>query len=332
MTAHGSVARVIDVGARVARALETGRVPRTGATRVLARLWSAVSRTGVVRPLVLPAHARVVAVGGATLGGSGKTPLAIACALEYASRGERVALVGHAYLARPGRARIVAPDDRVEEVGDEALVCARALASTSARVVVAPTRQAALDLAATFADRIVLDGVAQTSPARAGLALLAVDAGEPWGAGDVPPLGDLRAPREAMLEACDSVVALADPLAASEPRQNGRVVQIASLGADARGEMVPWTALEALEVGLVTSLARSDRVLTFLARRGVTPRCTVRGRDHSAPRLPKAAAIPPVDLWLASTKCTTHLPCTLNGAPVATIDYGIIERALRWLP
>jgi tetraacyldisaccharide 4'-kinase len=275
---------------------------------------------------------RVVAVGGATLGGSGKTPLAIACALEYAARGERVAIVGHAYKASCNAARIVAPDDPVGEVGDEALVCARALTGTNAVVVVAPTRQAAIDRAATVADRLVLDGVAQTAPRRAHLALLALDARDPWGAGDVPPLGDLRAPREALLDACDARVTLADPLARPCSAPDARVLEVVSRGAWIDRRLVPWGALGDLDVALVTALARSDRVVRFLAARGVTPRRLVNGLDHAAPRLPSASVGRRVHVWLATAKCAAHLPSTLNGIPVATIDYALDERAMRWLP
>ena len=66
-------------------------------------------------------------------------------------------------------------------------------------------------LAGRVADILVLDGVAQTSPVRAALALLAVDAREPWGRGGaVAPRGDLRAPKPILLRACDGVVSIAD--------------------------------------------------------------------------------------------------------------------------
>ena len=59
------------------------------------------------RPVRVPDGVRTVTVGGATLGGSGKTRIAIAIARALASRGERVVLVGHAYRARPVFARFV---------------------------------------------------------------------------------------------------------------------------------------------------------------------------------------------------------------------------------
>ena len=184
---------------RLARALEAGRGGPVSALR-----GARLGRHGRVAPvasLVVSDGVKVVVVGGATLGGSGKTPLSIACAKQLAGEGHSVALVGHAYRARPDRCRVVSPADAVEIVGDEALAAARALQSTGVRVVVGPGRQAALDHALRMARVVASYGVAQLSPQRAALALLAVDAAHPWGAGFCPPCGDPRAPREALLSA-----------------------------------------------------------------------------------------------------------------------------------
>src|SRR5260221_5377530 len=94
---------------------------------LLASAYGAISRRGVCRPLDIPDRVPMIGVGGATLGGSGKTPVAIAIARALAARGERVALVGHAYRARPHCARVVAISDDVREVGDEALLASQEL-------------------------------------------------------------------------------------------------------------------------------------------------------------------------------------------------------------
>jgi tetraacyldisaccharide 4'-kinase len=195
---------------RFATALEQGRFDGPIA-RTCAAAWARVAERTVVRRLTFPTHTRIVTVGGATLGGSGKTPLAVACAAELAASGARVALIGHAYRASPRRARLVAIDDPLDEVGDEAIVAARALAPAGLTVPVAPSCQAAIALAARDADVLVLDGVTQTTPRRASLVLLAVDAAMLWWrAFAVAPRGDLRAPNDALLAACDVVVAIGD--------------------------------------------------------------------------------------------------------------------------
>jgi tetraacyldisaccharide 4'-kinase len=273
----------------VARALEEGAF--TGRlARAASRVWEGVSASRVARALDFPAHVRVVAVGGATLGGSGKTPLAIACARELARTGARVAFVGHAYRARPGLPRVVGASDPLRIVGDEALVAAAELGSAGVPVVVGPDRASAVRLASRLADVLVLDGVAQTHPVSATLALLAVDPGEPWGrAVAVPPCGDLRAPVDALLEAADALVPVIEDDDVS----------------------FPWDTLRGARVGLVAALARPHRLLRSLARRGVVPRVVVRARDHT----PVAARAllqherdgAGVDVWVATLKCSLHV-------------------------
>src|SRR6185503_8561862 len=128
--------------AALARRLESDRSPALPA-RLLASAWSLVSAGRVARPLALPPGVRAIGVGGASLGGSCKTPFAIALVEALAARGLEVALVGHAYRARPGRARAVRADDDVAAVGDDALFAARRLARSDIDVIVGPSRQEA---------------------------------------------------------------------------------------------------------------------------------------------------------------------------------------------
>jgi tetraacyldisaccharide 4'-kinase len=307
----------------VARALERGDW-RGPVARLLSATWAPLAARSVVRPLRLPTSARVVTVGGATLGGSGKTPLAIACAEAIAATGTAVALVGHAYRAAPRRARVVRVDDRLEEVGDEALLAARALAPIGVAVVVAPRRSDAVLLASGLARVLVVDGVAQTRPVRSSLALLAVDSGEPWGhAALVPPAGDLRAPAAALLAACDRVVTIGE-----DEQADARVV---SRGAWLGGKLHTWDYLVGLRLGLFCALARPDRLIRGLTRRGLVLRALVRARDHDRfdPRALATASGDDVDLWLASPKCTLKLQ-HFAPVPVATLDYRLsLSHSLR---
>lgn len=300
----------------------------------LSALWVRVSSRHLVRPVAVPSGVRVVVVGGATLGGSGKTPLAIACAAELAASGARVVLVGHAYRAKPGYARVVAETDTLDDVGDEALLAARALAllepSGRARVVVAPRRSDAVELALRHADVLVIDGVAQTKPRRASLALLAVDSSEPWGrVGALPPRGDLRAPVAALLSVCDAVVAVGERGVASgvAGALEGHVV---SKGVCVEGETLAWSDLRGVRVGLLSALARPERVIRSLALRGIVPRAVLASRDHGpmSHRLLERASTHRVDLWLATPKCALHVDAAARVirpriAPVATIGHAL---------
>src|SRR5580658_2515622 len=102
-------------------ALEQGTLRLPGA-ELLTEAWRLAMARALRRKLRWPAHVKVLAIGGSTLGGSGKTPLAIACAAELARLGASPVLVGHAHRAAPGFARVVGGSDPVERVGDEALV------------------------------------------------------------------------------------------------------------------------------------------------------------------------------------------------------------------
>ncbi|NUQ77461.1 MAG: tetraacyldisaccharide 4'-kinase, partial [Polyangiaceae bacterium] len=202
--------------ARAGRLLEAG-APPTALLRAAASLWALVAEKNVRRPLQIPKGLRVVGVGSAVLGGAGKTPVAVAIARELARLGEDVALVSHAYRASPRCARRVQIADAPREVGDDALASARLLHPQNVPVIVGPSRHAALDLAlALGASVAVVDGLLQASPAPLTDAILVLDALAPWGSEKCPPLGDLRAPKEALLLAADHV-AVVTPSHAAAP-------------------------------------------------------------------------------------------------------------------
>jgi tetraacyldisaccharide 4'-kinase len=329
--------------AALARVLERGDLDGPVA-EALGHVWSWRAERSLARALGSDARARIVAVGGATLGGSGKTPLAIACAAHLAARGVRVVLVGHGYRARAAHARVVSGDDAIDEVGDEALLAVRTL-PPPARVVIGPTRAAALALAASIGDVFVLDGVAQTAPSRAALALLAVDAREPWGrARATPPRGDLVAPARALVDACDAVVTVGASRDDSVPELPGprpvwRAVAT-SRGAYLREEnhtgsahLLTWAELRSRRVGFLSALGRPYRVLASLAAHGTEPVARVEAADHgplgswAAQACRAAARRQGVELWLTTPKCALHAERAGGrralGAPVATLDYSI---------
>jgi len=188
-------------------------------------------------------------------------------------------------------------------------------------VVVAPSRRLAVSFAARGSDVLVLDGVAQLTPARADLALLAVDPHEPWGrTARLPPGGDLRAPVAALRAACDHVV----------PVGEGAAANVRARGAWLGPTLHTWESLAGLRLGLLSALARPERLVRQLAQRGISVHALVRTHDHGpfAPRLLAWAARLAVDLWLATPKCVLHVPERL-GAPVATLDHSVVLP--RWL-
>jgi tetraacyldisaccharide 4'-kinase len=322
----------------VERGLERGWL--TGpASSLLARPWELLASRRVARPLRLRAGdaRRIVTVGGATLGGSYKTPIALATVRLLAATGATVALVGHAYRAHPRRARSVEPTDPVHEVGDEALDCASQLVDVpTARVVVAPTRQDAVDLALAECDLLVIDGALQLHPLRSRVSLLTVDAAQPWGAGACPPCGDLRAPVRALLAECDRVVAVGDgdlhpsltdlrvPLHRVVPHLH-QAQASGGLGGD---DVRTMGELSRQKVGLWTSVARPARVLRLLASAGIRPMVVMAGSDHVPPsrrdiEQARAARAHGVEVWLCTTKCQVHVGRELGGSPAYALDLAL---------
>jgi tetraacyldisaccharide 4'-kinase len=295
------------------------------------RAWAAWSARSLARPLRLPEEARVIGIGGAVLGGAGKTPVAIAIARALAERGERPALVSHAYRARPSRALVVQPHDRASLVGDDALASARALAGTSAAVIVAPRRQDALDHAAALGHRtIVIDGLLQASPRRLAASVLVLDARAPWGSGACPPAGDLRAPPSALLAAADLVAAVGDPPSPSLPAAAIRVPSSLAGALSASDARTSIADLARARTGLLLAVAHPERVVTALAGAGVHPLVTLCLGDHDVPsrRVLDRASLEPVDLWLTTARCATKLPAELGRAPVLALDHRVDVAAL----
>jgi tetraacyldisaccharide 4'-kinase len=313
------------IRALVARRLERGTA--FAPARAAAAIWALAAARGVARPLRLPGETRVIGIGSAVLGGAGKTPLAVALARALAARGHRVALIGHAYRADPREARVVAIDDAVAVVGDDALAAARLLADAAVPVIVAPDRQRAIDHAAALGHRVlIVDGLLQATPERLAASVLVLDAAAPWGGGACPPAGDLRAPREALLAAADHVVALGPGGRSGSCPPDTIAIQSRIEGAiDAHGHRVALADLARRRVGLLVAIARPGRIVAALREAGVDPRPVIALADHAVPgarELARASRFQ-VDAWLTTARCAVKLPAAIGGAPVLVLDHAI---------
>lgn len=307
--------------ARIARRLERG--DPSFAARMGADVYSMFAASRVARPLAIPDGLEVIGVGGAVLGGAGKTPVAIELARGLAEgRAEgSVALVGHAYRARPLRARVVAPNDRVEEVGDDALFAARSLERDDVAVVVAPSRADALRYARAIGrTTVVADGVLQTSPRRLALSLLVVDASAPWGSGACPPAGDLRAPLPALFSAADAVLAIGDA-----PVDAGPVPVLR-----ARSQVVV-PRLPPGDLGLLLGVARPERIERSLSALALRFAAVERFDDHARFGSLDRLARVPVAAWLTTARCATKLPREIGRALVVPIEHRVdVREAIRY--
>jgi tetraacyldisaccharide 4'-kinase len=174
----------------------------------------------------------IVCVGNPTLGGAGKTPLAIMLARALAGR--RPALLSRGYGGRRfGPLEVDTARHRAADVGDEPLLLARAAPTFVARDRVAGA-QAAI---AAGAGIIVMDDGFQNPSLQKSWSVLVVDARRGIGNGKVFPAGPLRAPLAAQLARADALVVVGSANGAAavleEARQRGVPAFHASLVPDA---------------------------------------------------------------------------------------------------
>jgi tetraacyldisaccharide 4'-kinase len=175
------------------------------ALRPLAALYGWAAETRYFRAAPYRSRLPVVCVGNFTAGGTGKTPLAIElCARLKAAGHEPVALT-RGYGGRlPGPYWVSAETDVARDVGDEALLLARA-----APTLVCRDRQAgarAIESGPHPATVIVMDDGLQNPGLAKDLTLAVVDGNRGLGNGLVMPAGPLRAPLGFQLELTDAIV------------------------------------------------------------------------------------------------------------------------------
>ena len=166
----------------------------------------------------------VICIGNFTLGGAGKTPTAIAVAQMLAAAGERVFFLTRGYGgSNVGPKRVDAHADTAAQVGDEALLLARA-----APTIVARDRAAGAAFAkAQGATIIVMDDGLQNGSLNKDFTLAVVDARRGVGNARVFPAGPLRAPLDIQMRRVNALLVVGDGDGA------------ASVAADARSRGLP---------------------------------------------------------------------------------------------
>lgn len=178
--------------------------------QLLTPLGAAYGGLGRLRHrLVTPSAAGVpvVCIGNLTVGGAGKTPLAIAMAQRLNRAGLAPHLLTRGYrgrLAGPVRVDLGVHDAR--DVGDEALLLAAHYPTWVARDRVAGARQAV----EAGAEALVMDDGFQNPALAKDVSIVAVDGGSGFGNGRIVPAGPLReTPRHGLARA-QAVVLVGD--------------------------------------------------------------------------------------------------------------------------
>jgi tetraacyldisaccharide 4'-kinase len=174
----------------------------------------AAYRAGLIPSVKLPVP--VIVSGNITVGGTGKTPLALWLAACLRDRGHTPGIVCRGYGGRSRAPQRVAPDSDPHDCGDEAVLLAR---RSGCEVWVGADRVSAARslLAAQPACTVVIsdDGLQHYALAR-DVELCVVDAARGFGNGWLLPAGPLRE-RPSRLETVDAVVVNAGDGSALHP-------------------------------------------------------------------------------------------------------------------
>jgi tetraacyldisaccharide 4'-kinase len=180
-------------------------MPWLGLAWVLARLWRWGARRRQARQVAerRDLHVPVISVGNLVMGGTGKTPCVLRLAELFRDRGHRPGILTRGYgrnspvdhmALEPGA------NVRAEETGDEPQIL---LHSRVAPVGIGVDRyEAGLMLREKFGcDVMVLDDGFQHVKLARNLDLVLIDALNPFGGGEVFPMGRLREPVEGVARA-----------------------------------------------------------------------------------------------------------------------------------
>lgn len=292
--------------------------------------WAANRRLERARPY--RSRLPVVCVGNFTAGGTGKTPLVLhLCRAAKAAGHEPVALT-RGYGGRlAGPYWVSAATDTARDVGDEALLLARAAPTQLAR-----DRRAgalAIESGPYPATLIVMDDGLQNPALAKDLTIAVVDGGRGVGNGFVIPAGPLRAPLEAQLERTDVVLV-------NERSGSGEVA--ASPVADwlrrrfagpvLRAVTVPsgdasW--LRGLRVVAWAGIGAPQRFFALLAALGADVAAGMPYRDHHTLAEAEAQELLELARWHGASLVTTEKDMArLAGADGALAELAGASRAL----
>ncbi|HEY3742761.1 MAG TPA: tetraacyldisaccharide 4'-kinase [Bryobacteraceae bacterium] len=176
----------------------------------LAKIWGAFARTpDGARALSTP----VISIGGITMGGTGKTPMAIWLADRIRAQGLQPAILTRGYHRETPHEEVIIPAGRAaptELTGDEAQIFVRRgiahLGIDSDRYRAGRRVEELLK-----PDVFILDDGFQHRKLKRDADLVLIDTLDPFGGGEVFPLGRLREPLENLSRATAFVLTRAQP-------------------------------------------------------------------------------------------------------------------------
>jgi tetraacyldisaccharide 4'-kinase len=235
----------------------------------LSTLTSALTERRVARP-GWRAPVPVICCGNVTVGGAGKTTLALDLGARLIARGRAVHFLLRGYGGGVRGPHRVAASDPAAHVGDEAMLLA-AVAPTWVGADRAASARAAI---AAGAQLLVMDDGLQNPGLCKDLSLLVVDGASGFGNGRVLPAGPLREPVAAAARRCQAAILIG-------PDETGIATGLALPVLSARlypgAEIAAWTGRRALAFA---GIARPEKFFTMLAAAGVVVASTTPFPDH----------------------------------------------------
>ena len=180
-------------------------------TRFLLTPFSALYLWGLKRKLAqtVPeaAPVPVICIGNLTAGGAGKTPVTDAIRSRINSAGLRAASLSRGHGgAEPGPLKVDTAAHTYQQTGDEPLL----LAASGEAWIGRKRPDAARAMAADGVEVIIMDDGHQYPSLKKDLTLIVIDAGAPFGNGEVLPKGPLREKVPDGLARADAVILMGE--------------------------------------------------------------------------------------------------------------------------
>ncbi len=246
------------------------------APRLLAPM-AAITAAATARRVARPgwrAPVPVICCGNVTVGGAGKTTLALDLGRRLEAGGRRVHFLLRGYGGAARATRRVAPGDDAAQVGDEALL----LAEVAPTWIGANRAASARGAVASGAEVLVMDDGLQNPSLDKDLSLLVIDGGFGFGNGRVLPAGPLRESAAAGAARCQAAVLIGEDVAGA----------LAALPHDLpvlRARLVPGpeaAGLAGRRVLAFAGIARPDKFFATLAEVGAMLAGRMPFPDHHA--------------------------------------------------
>jgi tetraacyldisaccharide 4'-kinase len=196
----------------------------------------------------------VLCCGNVTVGGAGKTTVALDLTRRLLARGRRAHVLTRGYGGRSAGPHRVTDDDTAEAVGDEPLLLAE-VAPTWVGGDRAASARAAI---AAGAELLVMDDGLQNPGLEKDVSLLVVDGTSGFGNGRVLPAGPLREPVAAGAARCQAAVLI------------GGAAQLPPELPVLRARLVPSARLDDRRVLAFAGIAAPEKFFATLAEAGAT--------------------------------------------------------------